>query len=193
MVQGTRIRMTATERGTQVLAAAVQAFAESGYAATKTDEIARRAGVSQPYVIRLFGTKQQLFVAAIHQVCDRIEQIFRISAEEIEPGADPQSALQTLGSGFTLFLADRDLLLVLLHAISAANSDPVIGEEIRQRYGQLYDLVFELTGAPATDRRQFFATGMLLTIMTSMRVAGPEAISVPWAAEMLDDLTSVGH
>ncbi|WP_246351392.1 TetR/AcrR family transcriptional regulator [Nocardia barduliensis] len=41
--------MTASRRGEQVLRAAVSAFAESGYAATRTDEIARRAGVSQPY------------------------------------------------------------------------------------------------------------------------------------------------
>ncbi|NUR98791.1 MAG: TetR/AcrR family transcriptional regulator, partial [Kribbellaceae bacterium] len=72
--------MTAKERGDEVLRAAVQAFAAAGYEGTKTDEIARLAGVSQPYVIRLFGTKQQLFLAAVDSVCLRIEQIFREAA-----------------------------------------------------------------------------------------------------------------
>jgi AcrR family transcriptional regulator len=64
----TRVRLTAKERGAEVLQAAVVAFAASGYEGTKTDEIARLAGVSQPYVIRLFGTKQQLFLAALQTV-----------------------------------------------------------------------------------------------------------------------------
>ena len=78
----TKVRLTAEERGAEVLQAAVQAFAASGYEGTKTDEIARMAGVSQPYVIRLFGTKQQLFMAAVQAVCERIEQIFREAAAE---------------------------------------------------------------------------------------------------------------
>ena len=65
-----------------MLQAAVKAFAMSGYDGTKTDEIARLAGVSQPYVIRLFGTKQELFLAAVRSVCDRIEQTFREAAAE---------------------------------------------------------------------------------------------------------------
>ncbi|WP_410790027.1 TetR/AcrR family transcriptional regulator [Kribbella sp. C-35] len=69
----TKMRLTAAERGEEVLGAAIQAFGRSGYAGTKTDEIARLAGVSQPYVIRLFGTKQQLFLAAVEAVCDTVE------------------------------------------------------------------------------------------------------------------------
>ena len=53
----TRTRLTAGERQDQLLAAAVTAFSERGYAGTTTDQVARLAGVSQPYVIRLFGTK----------------------------------------------------------------------------------------------------------------------------------------
>ena len=60
----TKVRLTAAERGEEVLQAAVRAFGASGYQGTKTDEIARLAGVSQPYVIRLFGTKQELFLAS---------------------------------------------------------------------------------------------------------------------------------
>src|SRR5687767_13229095 len=102
----TRTRMTASERSAQVLEAAIRAFAETGYAATKTDEIARLAGVSQPYVIRLFGTKQQLFIACLLEVCTRIEQVFRDA--EIAPGADTAEALRTLGHGYDVFLAERE-------------------------------------------------------------------------------------
>ncbi|WP_228781253.1 TetR/AcrR family transcriptional regulator [Nocardia cyriacigeorgica] len=182
----TKTRMSATERGEQVLTAAVQAFAETGYAATKTDDIARRAGVSQPYVIRLFGTKQQLFLAALNRVCDRIEAVFREAA-----ATDPNPTAATLGRGYTTFLAERELLQVLLHGF-AASADPVIGEQTRARFGQIYELARELTGAPATEVRRFMATGMLLTVMTSMQVAGPNAVPAPWAAEILEDLGKFG-
>src|SRR5689334_21909449 len=122
----TRIRLTAAERGEEVLKAAVQAFGRSGYEGTKTDDIARLAGVSQPYVIRLFGTKQQLFVAAVASVCDRIEQIFRDAAAE---SAD----LGTLGQNYERLLAEPELLLVLLHGFSAS-ADPVIGDCVRQGF-----------------------------------------------------------
>ena len=82
MADSPRTRLTAAERSEQVLNVAITAFAETGYAATKTDEIARLAGVSQPYVIRLFGTKQHLFVAAANRACDRIEEVFATARAE---------------------------------------------------------------------------------------------------------------
>ena len=61
-------RQTAAERRVAVLSAAVTEFAKSGYAGTSTDAIAARAGISQPYLFRLFGTKKDLFIATYDQV-----------------------------------------------------------------------------------------------------------------------------
>lgn len=180
-----RTRLTASERSVQVLDAAVTAFAESGYAATKTDEIARLAGVSQPYVIRLFGSKQQLFVATANLVCDRIEEVFRSAHAGVDPGASPDQALQALADGYEAFLSDRSLLLVLLHGF-AASSDPVIGDEIRNRFGRICHLIRDLTGAPPEQTRRFIASGMLLTVMTAMQVVGPGAVPAEWADELLE-------
>ncbi|MEU7633712.1 TetR/AcrR family transcriptional regulator [Nocardia sp. NPDC049220] len=191
MARSTRTRMTATERGEEVLCAAVDAFAESGYAATKTDEIARRAGVSQPYVIRLFGTKRQLFLAALHRACDRIEEIFRSSRGQAPPAVSPEEALLALGKGYKTFLAERELLQLLLHGF-AASTDPEIGDDVRARFGRIYALVRELTGAPESEARRFLATGMLLTVMSAMRVAGPDAVPTPWAQHILEDLAKNG-
>ncbi|MFF2557017.1 TetR/AcrR family transcriptional regulator [Nocardia sp. NPDC058058] len=180
----TRTRMTASERGEQVLAAAVSAFAESGYTATKTDEIARRAGVSQPYVIRLFGTKQQLFLAALRQVCDRIEELFREAAAHTPPDATVEESLSGLGDAYKALLTERDLPRVMLHGFSASN-DPAIGPVMRERFGEIYQLVRDLTGASASEAGGFIATGMLLTDMAAMQVVGPDAVETPWATEIL--------
>ncbi|MFF2557293.1 TetR/AcrR family transcriptional regulator [Nocardia sp. NPDC058058] len=184
-----RVRMTAAQRSEQVLTAAVAAFCESGYAGTTTDDIARRAGVSQPYVIRLFGSKEQLFLAAVHRVCDRIADIFRTIGENRDAATDPAELLAALSAGYAEILAERELVVVFLHGM-AASSHPPIGVAVRERYGEIYALVKELTGATPDQVTRFFETGMLLTVMTAMQVIGPGAVDTDWAREITETLES---
>ena len=161
-----RTRMSADERMDQLVTAAVKAFAKSGYAGTTTDQVARLADVTQPYVIRLFGSKEKLFLAALTRVCDAIEQVFRDAAAR-------QPDLAALGASYEELLADRDLLLVFLHGL-AAGADPAVGALVRERFDRICALVRELTGATPVETREFMASGMLLTVLTAMRVIGPE-------------------
>ncbi|MEV4758693.1 TetR/AcrR family transcriptional regulator [Micromonospora sp. NPDC049559] len=172
-----RTRMTAAERGEQLVRAAVRAFATTGYAGTSTDDVARLAGVSQPYVIRLFGSKQRLFIAAIDHASARIEQAFRDAAAE-------RADLKSLGTAYERLLAERELLAVLLHGF-AASSEPEIGERVRECFGRIYAEVRRLTGADPEQARDFLSTGMLLTVLASMRVLGPDAVPPqPWMSEL---------
>src|SRR5689334_8834195 len=152
-----KVRLTAAERGEEVLQAAVKAFGASGYEGTKTDEIARLAGVSQPYVIRLFGTKQELFLASVRYVCRRIEEVFREAAAE-------SPDLASLARGYERMSQERELLLVLLQGFSASGN-PAIGECTREGFGSIYRLIRELTGASPLEAREFLSIGMLLTVM----------------------------
>ncbi|MEV0902491.1 TetR/AcrR family transcriptional regulator [Actinoplanes sp. NPDC049802] len=177
----TRIRLTAQERHAQLVVAAVTAFAQGGYAGTTTDQVARLAGVSQPYVIRIFGSKQELFLATLRHVSERIEQKWRAAAE-VEP------SLAGLGKAYKELLAERDLLAVLLHGFVAA-ADPAIGDAARACYGNQYGVVRELTGCTADEARDFFAMGMLITVLGVMRVIGPGQVEpLPWAAELISTL-----
>ena len=65
-------RMTADERREAVIAAAAIEFAGGGFAGTATDAIARRAGVSQPYLFQLYRTKKELFLATVRDSFERI-------------------------------------------------------------------------------------------------------------------------
>lgn len=176
-----RRRLTAAQRYEQVVGAAVLAFAASGYAGTTTDDVARRVGVSQPYIIRLFGTKQALFLAAIERACNQIEQTFRDAAARHQD-------LRYLGLAFKTLLGQRELLLLLLHGF-AASGDPAVGPVIRRRYGDIYRLVRELTGADAAQAREFLSTGMLLTVLSAMDVVAPDLSGrEPWADELMKSL-----
>lgn len=174
-----RTRLTAEERHAQLVRAAVTAFSLGGYAGTTTDQVARLAGVSQPYVIRIFRTKQELFIAAINHAGDRVEAKFREAAAK-EP------TLESLGLAYDEMLAERELIVLLLHGFAAAGADPVIGDPVRACFGRLYETVRELTGAGSAEALDFFSVGMLLTCLGAMRVIGPDAVPpAPWAADLL--------
>jgi AcrR family transcriptional regulator len=173
-----KARLSATERSEQIVSAAVTAFSTGGLAGTTTDDVARLAGVSQPYVIRLFRSKQRLFVAAVEHACERIEGAFRDS------GA---TELAGLGDAYDLLLEQRELLGMLLHGF-AASGDPEIGAVIRARFGRIYETIRELTGAEASEVAGFLGTGMLLTVLSAMRAIGPGA---PEPEGWLADIVSV--
>lgn len=175
----TRTRLTAAARSEQLVDAAITAFATGGYAGTTTDEIARLGQVSQPYVIRLFGTKQRLFIAGFEQAADRIEQAFREANATDLPG---------LGAAYTGLLEQRELLGMFLHGF-AASSEEEIGKVVRARFGRIYTLIRDLTGVDEREATDFLSTGMLLTVLAAIRVIGPDAVPAePWMAGLRDSL-----
>src|SRR2546426_134491 len=74
-------RKTAEERRDEIVDAAFAEFAVTGLYGTSTEAIARRAGVSQPYLFRLFGTKKELFIAAVNRCFRTTLETFMRAAE----------------------------------------------------------------------------------------------------------------
>jgi AcrR family transcriptional regulator len=160
------VRQTAGARRTSVLRAAMAEFAKGGYAGTSTETIAARAGISQPYLFRLFGTKRELFIATMGLMHERIEATFRDAAE----GRSGVEAIVAMGEAYKVLLGERDLLLVQLHAF-AASEDEEIRAAARQGLRRLWTVVAELTGLPDEDVAAFFAQGMLLNVMAAVDAA----------------------
>src|SRR4051795_5342434 len=75
-------RMKSPERRQLILEAATAVFGERGYVGTTTDAVARAAGVSQPYVVRMFGTKEALFLEVLHRAVDKLLTSFRAALAE---------------------------------------------------------------------------------------------------------------
>lgn len=158
--------MPAEERRALILAAATRAFAASGYAGTSTDTVAKEAGVSQPYVVRMFGTKLELFLAVFGHACDRIEAAFRavLAAGPFDPASEDDQ--QRMGHAYTELLADSDFLHVLMHGFSASGV-PEIGAAARAGMGRIF-AVLRGTGWPDDQVRDFIAHGMLLNVLLTM-------------------------
>jgi AcrR family transcriptional regulator len=65
-------RLGRAERREQILAAATQAFARSGFAATSLDDITAEAGISRVILYRHFDSKSDLYRAVLDRVCARL-------------------------------------------------------------------------------------------------------------------------
>jgi AcrR family transcriptional regulator len=59
------------DRPQEITQAALEAFTEKGYAATRVEEVARRAGVSKGLMYLYFKTKEELFKAVVKSVVIR--------------------------------------------------------------------------------------------------------------------------
>jgi len=77
----TSIRHSAAERRDDVLDAALIEFADRGFEGTSTEDIAKRAGISQPYLFRLFGTKKDLYIASVGRCYRDTLELFQRAAE----------------------------------------------------------------------------------------------------------------
>jgi AcrR family transcriptional regulator len=171
-------RMPASERREEILEAAMAEFALKGLHGTSTEDIAARAGVSQPYLFRLFGTKKDLFLAVVERCFDQVQTGFRLAAE-----ADPEHALEAMGNAYCRMLAKRERLLLQLHAY-AASSDPGVKAVVQRRYGQLYSYVREASGQDDACLREFFAAGMLMTIAAAIDL--PAVVDTQaWARDLI--------
>ncbi len=160
------------------------AFAPGGYTGTTTDQVARLAGVSQPYVLRLFGSRQALFLAAYRHAGSRIQEAFRAAAATVPPDAVVSDWLAALGRAYLQLARDQDLLLVLLHGFMTA-ADPALGPAMRACMTDIYRLVRGLTGANAGQARDFLARGMLINTLVALRM--PEHLDEdPAAAELVN-------
>jgi AcrR family transcriptional regulator len=159
-------RMPAEQRREQLLEAATHAFARGGYHGTSTDAIAREAGVSQPYVVRTFGTKLELFLEVFRRATDRIRLVFEEVLDERPFDPDSEDDAARLGMAYTNLLSDRDLLQVNMHGFSAGGVDEIAAQS-RTCMADVVQTV-RRTGWDPDRCREFIAHGMLINVLLSM-------------------------
>jgi AcrR family transcriptional regulator len=161
-------RLTADERRVDVVSAASKEFAARGYAGTSTQAIADRAGVSQPYLFQLFGTKKDLFIEAVRACFARTRSAFEESARVARTDtSDPAAVLYAMGASYHELLRDRDMLRLQLHAYAACE-DPEIRAVVRTEWKVLYESVARASGADPASIHSWFAEGMLLNVAASI-------------------------
>lgn len=192
-------RMPAAERRELILMAATIVFGERGYAGATTDQIAKAAGISQPYVVRMFGTKEQLFIEAMDRALNKLFDAFRGVINDYDAGL-LDSQLATLdvsrfgpfegnltgtdsGGGdhrpghlaglmarsYADLISDRGILLLLMQAFVSGH-ERTIGPRAREGFLALFKLVRDEAGMGAQHASDFLAQGMLMNTVISLRL-----------------------
>ena len=189
---GTAAKETTTERipaalrREQILAAASRVFGERGYSGATTDQVAQAAGISQPYVVRMFGTKENLFLEVVARALDKLMTTFRETLAEHRPAddndddADP--LITRLGAAYVDLIDDRGILHSLMQAFITGH-DPVIGAKAREGFLQIYRMLRDEAGFSPETIRDFLANGMLFNTLLAIRL--PDIFEDDEAAEEL--------
>lgn len=170
-------RQTADERRAAVIEAAFGEFADKGLHGASTDSIAREAGISQPYLFRLFGTKRDLFIATVQRCLDDTLARFQAASE----GLSGDEAVEAMGRAYVQWITeDPRSLRAQLQAYSACE-DPAIAETVRRGFGRLVGHV-ESLGVDPECVNLFFARGMLMNVIAAMDLGGA---TDPWAVRLV--------
>ncbi|SDC76547.1 TetR/AcrR family transcriptional regulator [Streptomyces prasinopilosus] len=163
-------RMSAEERRESIVRAASSEFARGGYHGTSTEAIAKRVGVSQPYLFRLFPGKKAIFLAAAERC---VEDTIRMFAEASD-GLEGEEALHAMATAYRRAIAERpELLLMQMQmylAVAAAEQegDEEFGASVRAGWLRLWDTVHLALGADVHETTGFMAYGMLINCLSAM-------------------------
>src|ERR1700733_6458421 len=177
----TKQRMPAAERRELVLDAAVAEFAAHGLAGTSTEDVARQAGISQPYLFRLFPTKKALFIELVNRCFQRVRDAFTAAAGDLTG----EEALMAMADAYEQLLDDRILLLLQMQAYAACH-DPEIRDATRTGFRKLWEQVERITGLPYQTVVDFFAVGMLMNGAAAMNLPEVDGRWTSWCPKPKD-------
>ncbi|GHC69068.1 TetR family transcriptional regulator [Streptomyces violaceochromogenes] len=162
--------MSAEERRESVIRAAMTEFARGGYHGTSTEAIARRVGVSQPYLFRLFPGKKAIFLAAAERC---VEDTIRMFAEAAE-GLEGEDARYAMGAAYVETISEQperlmmQMQMYLAVAAAEEEGDREFGEAVRAGWMRLWDTIHLPLGADAHETTTFLAQGMLINCLVAM-------------------------
>lgn len=174
---------TADARRETVVGSAVTVFARAGYASTPIAAVAEHARISPAYVFKLFPAKVSLFVAALERCYERIMAALEDGAAraETQTAAD---VLHSMGEAYAALIADRDLLMLQVHA-QAATDVPEIAETVRRGTARITSLASSRSRGSAAEVQHFVAYGQLCHLLTTL---GAFDVDAPWATTLTDGI-----
>lgn len=164
MVKG---NATSASRRSDIIAAAVDVFAEIGYYRATTAQVAERAEISQPYVYRFF-TKESLLVAALELSWQRILQAFAQTIASASPQELERGLIQAYEDIMRAYRSE-----ILLQMQAQTIQEEAVREAMRAGIKQVKALVYEAfaeAGIPEPGPRtsDFLARGLLCNVSLAL-------------------------
>jgi len=188
MVYSAPKRSTAQVRRQQVLRAATTVFARTGYHATTISDVAEETGISQGYVMRLFGSKLGLFVSVVDQCNERVALALAEAADQVS-GGTPEAVLDAMYEAYADLMDEPSLIMIQVHAQGVADV-PEIRDAVRRGLANLIDSVKERSRANDAQVQRIVAFGTLCQLVVAVDL---DAVRSPWAQTLTDGIRHPGQ
>ncbi len=171
-------RLTAEERRTGILDAALAVFSQRGYYAASIDDIASEAGVSKALIYEHFASKKELYADLIARNARELNQ--RVAGALV--GVEVESGVARLATGLEAFFAfveeRRDAWRMLFRETSDPDTAAVVDRMIEQVTVEVTGLIALDPGARALDEG---GAEPALRLLAEMLVGGVQSMANWWA------------
>ena len=201
-VKRRRPRRTTQQLRTDLLASAAEVFARRGYGGATVNEIAELADTPQASIYRHYGSKVDLFVAAVAEPFNELLADYtEIFKDQVQATSDPRTATKGMITALYDNLQGRQQAVF---ALIAASRDPEAEPAIREAVARLDDM-FEMfhqfgvqlwsQGVPyRVDRAEMWqrlATGMVVSATVLDGLFMPHGERAPSREELIDIITDL--
>jgi AcrR family transcriptional regulator len=170
-------RLTAEERRTGILDAALSVFSQRGFHAASIDDIAAEAGVSKALIYEHFSSKQELYGDLIARNARELTQ--RVSGALV--GIEFESTAERLATGLEAFFAfveeRRDAWRMLFRDPSDPESAAVLDRMVEQVTAEVTVLISQDPGARRLTREE---DDRSLRLLAEMLVGGAQSMANWW-------------
>ena len=145
-------RLPAPERRSQLLAVAIEVFAEHGFHDTSMNEVAEAAGVTKPVLYQHFRSKKALYRELLDDVSTRLEDaIAKATAEAGTPRQQVNAGFRTY---FRFFTAHRAAFTVLFGGGTTRDGEFAdAARRVEDAIAEAITPLIAVQGLPAADRR----------------------------------------
>jgi AcrR family transcriptional regulator len=120
------------ERRRKLIPVVAKAFAELGYRRATTAELARRCGVQENVLYRLWPDKKQMFIAAIEHIYDRSTGLWE---QALIDSGDGRSAAERLLEFEAEYKGEGSLARIVFAGLSEVD-DPGVRAALCRMYGR---------------------------------------------------------
>ena len=156
-MQGSRVRLSAPERRSQLLDVAGRLFAEQGFHGLSMEQLAEAAGVSKPVLYQHFPSKQRLYLALLHDAVAELETRLR---NALAGTTDNQARVHGAIAAYFDFVEDRRFQLLVRNA---ELNDAEVREVVDGAFSRVADVIGRLIADDAglsEESANFLASGV---------------------------------
>jgi AcrR family transcriptional regulator len=162
-----------------ILAAARRAFAEQGYQRATVRDVAKLAGVDPALVHHYFGTKQDLFVAAVRLPVNPVDQLTAVLAAE--PDQVGQRLVETFLSIWDHAAGQSPLLALIRSAVADQDAAAMLREFITE---EVLGPIARRLGSPDAQLRATLVGSQLIGLAMARYIIRVEPLASASSAQV---------